>query len=117
MLTTLNINCIQNKTIKSNTGKSKIKNISIQPARLTNPKISIKSPINISERSSQVSNMNDPADGDWITQKSKRILSSSSSDTSHLKSTLPLIKKLFKTRNRFETLNQNQNVTSEIDNG
>jgi len=71
---------VQKNTSQPNTGR--IKNSTIQPARLTNPTNSNKSPMINSERSSQDGNIIN--DG-WITQKSKRNLSSSSSDTSPLK--------------------------------
>jgi hypothetical protein len=108
---TSNINRVQMKTTQSNTDKGKNKNSTIQPAYLTNPTNSNISPIISSERSSYGGNVNNPADDEWITYKSpknsKRILSSSSSDASYTKTPPTLNKKLFTTRNRFETLNQN----------
>ncbi|CAI6377354.1 unnamed protein product [Macrosiphum euphorbiae] len=118
---TPNINSVQKKKNTTNstiTDKSKTKNSTIQPARLTIPTNSTKSPTTNSEYSSQSRNMSNTTDGEWIqkpTQKNKRNLSSSSSDMSP-KSPPPPIKKLFTTRNRFEALNQNpsQNDSSDI---
>jgi hypothetical protein len=106
------INSVQKKTTKSTiTDKIKTKNSTIQPARLTIPTNSKKSPLINSEHSSQSRNMNNPTDGEWIlknsSQKNKRNLSSSSSDVSHPKTPPPPSKKLFTTRNRFEALNSN----------
>jgi len=89
MPNTPNMNYVQKKKIQPNTGKSKIKNSTIQPNFSTNSTISNKSPIIISEHSFQVSNMNNPVYDGWIMHKSKRILSSSSFDTSPLKNPPP----------------------------
>jgi len=101
---------VQNKTINCNTKKV---NSTIQPARLSIPANSSNS-IN-SSCSTQGSNMNSQAIDGWQTQtsKSKRNLSSSSSDTSSNNKTLPKHvgpqnKKLFTTRNRYEPLTQNE---------
>jgi len=116
---TPNINRVQKKTINSTiTDKSKTKNSTIQPACLTSPTNSTKSPTINSECSSQSRNMSNPTDGEWIQkpmQKNKRILSSSSSDMSP-KSPPPPNKKLLTTRNCFEALNPNpsQNDSSDI---
>jgi len=91
------------------------KSITIQPVRLTNQINSNKSSIINSEPSTcDQDSMNNLSNDGWITQKSKRNLSSSSSETSQLK-TIPLNKKLFTTRNRFEALNTND--TPDMDTG
>ena len=109
-------NRAQNKTINYNTNKV---NITIQPARLSIPTISSNS-IN-SNRSTEGSNMNSQANDGWQTQtpKSKRNLSSSSSDTSSNKTSPKLVssqnKKLFTTRNRYELLTQNEPTVMNTD--
>jgi len=90
MPTTPKINLEQNKTNKHNSNKV---TSTIHPARLTVPPTSNKNSINNSDCSAQDSNMNSQANDGWITQTSKKNLSSSSSDmstkTSPSKTVLP----------------------------
>lgn len=97
---------------------TKKNNSVIQPARLTNQTNTNKSPkINAcrSSSSQDINIMSNLENDGWKTQKIKRNLSSSSSDTSYLNTVSTLNKTLFTSRNRFEALTLTQNDAPEID--